>query len=61
MFSINIYLRFALVALCLIGGTVLAFQFGFWYAFPFLLVGVFLLVGKEERCFFLHFPLVRAR
>ena len=45
MFSINIYLRFALVALCLIGGTVLAFQFGFWYAFPFLLVGVFLLVG----------------
>jgi hypothetical protein len=45
MFSINIYLRFALIGLCLIGGTVMAFLLGFWYAFPFLLVGLILLVG----------------
>ncbi len=45
MFIINIYLRHALTALCLIGGTVLAFMFGFWYAFPVLLVGIILGVG----------------
>ena len=45
MFTINIYLRFALIALCLIGGTILAFTYGFWYAFPFLLIGIILLIG----------------
>ncbi len=45
MFSINIYLRFALIALTLIGGTLLAFLYGFWYAFPFLLTGLALLAG----------------
>jgi len=45
MFTINIYLRFALIALCLIGGTALVFAFGFWYAFPFLLIGLGLLIG----------------
>ncbi len=45
MFQINIYLRLALIALTLIGGMVLAFAFGFWYAFPFFLIGIFLLVG----------------
>ncbi len=45
MLSINIYLRFALMAVLLIGGTVLAFLFGFWYAFPLLLAGIALLVG----------------
>ena len=45
MFTINIYLRFALIALSLIGGTVLAIFFGFWYAFPVLLTGLVLLVG----------------
>jgi len=45
MFTINIYVRFALIALSLIGGTILAFAYGFWYAFPFLLVGVILIVG----------------
>ncbi len=45
MFTINIYLRFALIALTLIGGTALAFAYGFWYAFPFLLIGIILLVG----------------
>ena len=45
MFTINIYLRLALTVLCLIGGTALAFAFGFWYAFPFLLIGIVLLLG----------------
>lgn len=45
MFTINIYLRFALIALSLVGGTILAFVYGFWYAFPFLLAGLILLVG----------------
>ncbi len=45
MFTINIYLKFALIAVCLIGGTILAFVYGFWYAFPFLLAGILLLVS----------------
>lgn len=45
MFTINIYLRFALIALFLIGGTIMAIFLGFWYAFPFLLAGVGLLIG----------------
>ncbi|MCR9290919.1 MAG: hypothetical protein NXI23_26415 [Bacteroidetes bacterium] len=45
MFSINIYLKFALIALCLIGGILLAIFQGFWYAFPILLIGIGLLVS----------------
>lgn len=47
MFSINIYLRFALIAAFLIGGTVSAFipSIGFWWGFPFLLIAIILLVG----------------
>lgn len=45
MFTINIYLRFALIALFLGGGIALAFIFGFWYAFPLLLTGLILLVS----------------
>jgi disulfide bond formation protein DsbB len=45
MFTINIYLRFALIALCLIGGTAAAFAWGFWWAFPLLLTGIILIVG----------------
>lgn len=45
MFTINIYLKFALIALCLVGGTILLFAYGFWYAFPFLLIGIGLLVS----------------
>lgn len=45
MFTLNIYLKLALIALCLIGGTILAFAYGFWYAFPFLLTGILLLVS----------------
>lgn len=45
MFTINIYLRFVLMAVTIIGGAVLWSQFGFWYGFPFLLIGIALLVG----------------
>lgn len=45
MFTINIYLRFALIAVGIIGGTVLSVLWGFWYGFPFILAGVVLLVG----------------
>ncbi|MEM1322080.1 MAG: hypothetical protein AAGG75_17600 [Bacteroidota bacterium] len=45
MFTINIYLRFALIALLLGGGILLTFLYGFWYAFPFLLAGLILLGG----------------
>ncbi len=45
MFSINIYVRFALIAVSLIGGTILAIFTSFWYALPILLVGIVLLVG----------------
>jgi hypothetical protein len=45
MLSINIYLRFALIALGLIVGLVLQFQFGFWYAFVFYLGVAALLTG----------------
>lgn len=45
MFSINIYLRFALIAVCLLGGIGMSFVWGFWWSFPFILAGIVLLVG----------------
>ena len=45
MFTINIYLKFALIGLCLVGGTILAFTISFWYALPFLLIGLALLAS----------------
>ena len=45
MFSINIYLKFALIALGIIGGIALSVGFGFWYGFPFILIGIGLLVS----------------
>ena len=45
MFTIPIYIRFALMALTLIGGTILAFTINFWYAFPILLIGLVLTIG----------------
>lgn len=45
MFTINIYLRFALTALGLIGGAVMSAIWGFWYGFPFMLAGLVLLIG----------------
>ncbi len=45
MFTINIYLKFALIAVFVIGGIILAILFGFWYSFPLLLIGVLLIVS----------------
>jgi tetratricopeptide (TPR) repeat protein len=46
-FTINIFLRFALIAVGLLGGLALTFAkgFGFWYALPFLLLGIIMAVG----------------
>lgn len=45
MFTININLRFALIALGIVGGIVLWAAYGFWYGFPLLLTGIILLAG----------------
>ena len=45
MFTINIYLRFALIVVGLALGTGLWLAYGFWYGFPFLLVGLVMLLG----------------
>lgn len=45
MFSINIYLRFALMAVLTLGGVAMAFVWGFWWSFPFILTGIVLIVG----------------
>lgn len=45
MFTINIYLKLALIVLFLAGGFILIFTSGFWYAFPLILVGIGLLVS----------------
>jgi len=45
MFTINIYVKFALIALFLGGGIILAFTQGFWYSFIFLLIGIGLLAS----------------
>ena len=45
MFTINIYLRFALMAVLTLGGIILSAAFGFWYGFPFILIGLGLTVG----------------
>ncbi|TNE60414.1 MAG: hypothetical protein EP344_07355 [Bacteroidetes bacterium] len=45
MFTINIYLRFALIVVGLIAGIGLWAAYGFWYGFPFLLIGIFALIG----------------
>lgn len=45
MFTINVYLRFALLVGGILGGIGLWAAFGFWYGFPFLLVGLFMLAG----------------
>ncbi len=45
MFKINIYLKFALIALFLGGGIILWIFQGFWYSFPLLLIGIGLLAS----------------
>lgn len=45
MFSINIYLKFFLIAVGFIGGAILTAEMGFWYAFPFWLLGIIMLAS----------------
>jgi tetratricopeptide (TPR) repeat protein len=45
MFIIPPYIRFALIALGVLGGILLWVLYGFWYGFPFLLSGLILLAG----------------
>jgi hypothetical protein len=45
MFKINIYVKFALIAVCLLGGIALWVTSGFWYAFIFLLAGIVFLAS----------------
>lgn len=44
-FTINVYIKFALIALGLIGGVWLWVAFGFWYGIWFLLMGIVMLVS----------------
>lgn len=44
MISVNIYVLLGLMIASLLGGIVLAFTVGFWYSFPFLLIGLILVV-----------------
>ncbi len=45
MIKLNIYLRFALIALSLIAGVLLTVVYSFWYALPFYLTALVLLAG----------------
>ena len=40
MLTINLKLKLAIIAIGIIGGLVLIFTAGFWYGFPFLLIGL---------------------
>lgn len=45
MFTINIYLKLALIAIFLIGGVFLTIFEGFIYSWPLLLIGILLLIS----------------
>ncbi len=45
MFTINIYLKFALIAAFLGGGIILAFTISFWYALPLIIIGLIFLAS----------------
>jgi tetratricopeptide (TPR) repeat protein len=45
MFTIDIKLKLVIIAIGILGGTVLMFTAGFWYGFPFLLIGIGFLVS----------------
>jgi tetratricopeptide (TPR) repeat protein len=45
MFTINIYLKFLLIAVGFVGGAILTTTLGFWYAFPFWLLGFVMLAS----------------
>ena len=45
MFTINIYLKLALIALCFVGGTILTILYGFGYSWILFVVGIGLLAS----------------
>ena len=45
MFTINIYLKFAIIATCLIGGIVLSFVLGIGYTWIFIIIGLIFLTS----------------
>ncbi len=45
MFTINIYVKFALIALGFIGGAILTYFIGFGYSWIFFLIGIIFLVS----------------
>jgi tetratricopeptide (TPR) repeat protein len=45
MFTINIYLKFAIIAFCLIGGIVLSFILGIGYTWIFIIIGLIFLAS----------------
>ena len=45
MFTINIYVKFALIVIGFVGGAILTTTFGFWYAFPLWLMGFIMLAS----------------
>jgi len=45
MFKINIYLKFALIAIFLVGGIILGFIYGFGYSWIMIFIGVLILIS----------------
>lgn len=45
MFIVNIYLRFAIIVVGILGGIALSAFYGFWYGFPFWFAGFIMLLG----------------
>ncbi|HMR88005.1 MAG TPA: hypothetical protein PKD51_07620 [Saprospiraceae bacterium] len=45
MFTINIYLKFAIIAICLVGGIILSFVLGVGYTWIFIIIGIIFLIS----------------
>ena len=45
MFTINIYLKFAIIAICLAGGIILSFILGIGYTWIFIIIGLIFLAS----------------
>lgn len=45
MFTINIYIKFAIIGICLIGGIVLSFVLGIGYTWIFIIIGLLFLAS----------------
>ena len=46
MFKINIYVKFALIAIFLLGGIGLSFVYGFGYTWILILIGLIFLISS---------------